>query len=126
MSFYRFLYTVTGLFALALSALLLLAPRVYLSLYVEDYDPAMAFAAQRLAPAILGLGALLLLARDLPDGAFAARFAGFASLVWFGVAGTGVFHFATGIATPMILAAAASEALLGLLFLLAAWGKRAR
>ncbi|UWQ94270.1 hypothetical protein K3728_11080 [Rhodobacteraceae bacterium M385] len=126
MNFYRVLYTLTGLFALALSALLLLAPRIYLSLYVPSYDPAMAFAAQRLAPAIFGLGALVFLARDLPDGAFAARFAGFAALVWFGVAGTGVFHFATGVATPMILAAAASEAALGALFLLAAWGKRAR
>ncbi|WP_341861717.1 hypothetical protein [Gymnodinialimonas sp. 57CJ19] len=126
MNYYRVLYTVTGLFALVLSALLLLAPRIYLSLYVPNYDPAMAFAAQRLAPAVSGLGVLLLLARDLPDGAFAARFAGLAALVWFGVAGTGVFHFATGVATPMILTAAVSEATLGVLFLIAARGKSAR
>ena len=122
---YHLVFTVTGAFAAVLGALLLLAPDIYLKLYVVEYDQTMAFAAQRLAPAIVGLGALLLLARDLPPGPFAARFAALTALVWFGVAATGVFHFSTGSANANILVAAALEILLGLIFLVAARGHRA-
>lgn len=124
MTFYRALYTVAGVFALLLGVVLVLIPQLYLSLYLALYDPAMAFPAQRFAPAIIGLGALLLLARDLPDGPFASRFAGLSSLVWFAVAATGVFHFATGVATSAILVAAAIEVGLGALFVVASRTKR--
>lgn len=117
---YRVLFTVTGLFALALGVLLLVAPQAYLSLYVQIEGVQSLFAAQRLAPAIAGLGALLLLARSAEAGPFASRFAALTSLVWFGVAATGVYHFTSGVAGPAILVAAASEVVLGLLFLLAA------
>ncbi|ABD54913.1 hypothetical protein [Jannaschia sp. CCS1] len=125
MSLYGALYTAAGVFALLLGVVLILIPQLYLSLYVALYDPAMAFPAQRLGPAVIGLGALLLLARDLPDGPFASRFAGLSALVWFAVAATGVFHYATGVATSAILVAAAIEVALGLLFVLAARTKRA-
>ena len=123
---YRVLFTVTGLFALVLGVILLATPQVYLSLYVPHYDPVnMPFAAQRLSPAIMGLGALLLLASTLPPGTFASRFAGLTALVWVGVAATGVFHYLTGTATFAILVAAGSEIFLGVLFALAARSHRA-
>ena len=122
---FRVLFTVTGCFAIVLGIILLLWPGAYLSLYVPRYDPNMPFAAQRLAPAIVGLGALLLLARTLPAGPFATRFAALTALVWFGVAATGVFHYATGVATSNILIAGVAEVALGVLFLGAARSHRA-
>lgn len=117
---YRWLFLISGVFALLLGVLLIVAPQIYLSLYVETYGTPMAFAAQRLAPAIMGLGALLLLARSQPEGPFVVRFAALSSLVWFGVAATGVFHFQTGVANSNILVAAGTEVVLGALFLMAA------
>ena len=114
------LFTFVGLFTLVLGVILIVAPRAYLSLYVPDFQVSMVFAAQRLAPAIIGLGALLLLARDLARGVFAARFAALMSLVWFGVAATGVFHYATGVAAAGILIAGVTEVILGTLFVIAA------
>ncbi|WP_439142731.1 hypothetical protein [Pseudooctadecabacter sp.] len=123
---FRILFTITGAFALVLGVILLMAPQAYLSLYVPQYDPVnMPFAAQRLSPAIMGLGALLLLASTLPPGAFASRFSGLTALVWVGVAATGVFHYLTGTATFAILVAAGSEIALGVLFGLAAHSHRA-
>lgn len=116
----RILFTVSGLFALLLGVLLLFAPRLYLSLYVVNYSDEMAFAAQRLAPVVAALGGVLLLVRDAPPGPFARRFTSVTSCVWFGVAGTGIYHFATGTATFAILVAAALEIALGIAFVLAA------
>jgi len=123
---YRGLFTLVGLFALLLGAILLLAPRAYLSLYVPVYDPInMPFAAQRLSPAIGGLGALLLLASTLPPSLFASRFAALTAVVWFGVAATGVFHYVSGTATFAILVAALTEVILGALFLVVSRSHRA-
>lgn len=116
---YRGLFSVTAVFAAALGLLLIFAPQVYLSLYVTPASPEMGFAAQRLAPAIVGLAALLWIARDLPSGPFAANFALISFLVWFGVAATGVYHFATGVAGTAILIAGVTEVILGVLFVIA-------
>lgn len=116
---YRGLFTVTAVFAAAIGAVLIFAPRVYLSLYVTPITPDMTFAAQRLAPAIVGLAALLWLARDLPAGPFPAAFSLIAAGVWFGVAATGLYHFATDMAGVGILVAAATEVILGVLFVIA-------
>lgn len=115
----RVVFLVVGLFAVALGLLLLLAPRLYLSLYVPQFDSHMIFAAQRFSPVIAGLGGLLIWARSLPDVPL-AKVAGLTALVWFCVAGTGLFHYATGVATTAILTASAIEAALGVLFGLAA------
>jgi len=116
---YRPLMTVVGIVAMVLGVLILFAPRLYLSLYVPGYAPDMAFAAQRLAPAVIGLGALMWVVRDLPAGAVASKVSLIAALVWAGVAATGVFHYATGAASFNIVIAAASEVILALLFLVA-------
>jgi hypothetical protein len=121
---FRVLFLTVGIAAVALSLLLLLAPQTYLSLYV-DVTEGSTFAARRLAPAVFGLGALLVLASSLPKGAFAARFATLGALVWFAIAATGIYDFTTGTANANILVAAASEALLGVLFLIAARSHRA-
>ena len=114
------LFTVTGLFAVVLGVLLLASPETYLSLYALDYTPAMNFPAQRFAPVILGVGALLLLARDVPPGPFAARFSMLVGATWFLVAATGVYHFATGSFATSLLVAAGLELLLGVAFMIAA------
>lgn len=114
------LFTLVGAAGVLLGIVLIIAPRAYLSLYVPEFEDAMGFAAQRLSPAIIGLGALLILARDLPRGAFASRFATLTALVWFGVAATGVFHYFSGLATVGILVAGGTEIILGLLFVIAA------
>ena len=121
---FRPLCIIVGGFAIGLGLVLLLAPRAYLDLYVDSDTTAMAFAAQRLSPAIIGLGALLVLISGQPPGPFAARFAMVTALVWFAVAATGVFHYAMGVANVNILIAAVTEVILGLLFMIA--GRRHR
>lgn len=121
---YRALFTLVGLAAIALGVLLLVAPHLYLDLYTDLSDEAT-FAARRLSPAVIGLGAILLATSTLPKGALAARIATIGALVWFGVAATGMFHYATGVAQANILIAAGTELLLGLLFALAARTHRA-
>lgn len=113
-----------GVFAAGVGVILVVAPLVYLSLYVAEPTPEMTFAAQRLGPAIAGLGVLLFLARDLPAGRFAIQFATVAALVWIVIAATGVFHFLTGVATQAILIAAATEVAMAALFLIAAREKQ--
>lgn len=104
---------------MALGLLLIFAPMVYLSLYVPDATSDMAFAAQRFAPAVIGLGALIWAARGLPSGAVAATLCLIGAGIWGGVAATGVFHYLSGIAGSSILVAASSEVILALLFLIA-------
>ena len=116
---YRALFISVGLGVMAVGAVLVLWPQLYLSLYVT-YDPAMAFPARRFAPALIGLGALMLAARSLPPGPFPARFALLAAAVWVGIAATGVAAYLAGTAGGGILIASATELLLGGLFFAAA------
>ncbi len=118
---FKLLMTIVGLFAGLLGVVLLVMPQVYLSLYVVDYTPQMDFAAQRFAPVVIGLGALLFSVRNAAPSPIVVALTGIAALVWFGVAGTGVFHYATGIAGASILVAAASEAVLGVIFAVTFW-----
>ncbi|MEO0502714.1 MAG: hypothetical protein AAFZ14_05270 [Pseudomonadota bacterium] len=121
---YRPLYAATGVFAVLLGGLLLVAPELYLDVYLTSPDASRAFAARRLAPAVIGLGAVLFLMRSLGPGPVSVRFAVVTACVWFGVAATGVYDFSTGTAQGSILVAAAIETLLGILFLAAARGLR--
>ena len=114
------LFALTGLAAIALGLVLLAAPQLYLGLYIAAPEQAAQFPAQRFAPAIVGLGALLFAARDLAPSPFAARFAAIAAAVWFGVSATGVMHYLSGTAGVAIVVAAGSEIVLGALFLAAA------
>ena len=117
---YRPLFATSGVFAVLLGGLLLVAPELYLDVYLTSPDASRAFAARRLAPAVIGLGAVLFLMRSLGPGPVAVRFAVVTACVWFGVAATGVYDFSTGTAQGSILVAAAIETLLGILFLVAA------
>jgi len=121
---YRPLFAAAGVFAIALGVLLLVAPELYLDAYLVAPDDSRAFAARRLAPAVMGLGAVLLLMRSLAPGPVLIRFSGITACVWFGVAATGAYDFATGTAHGSILIAAVIEVVLGGLFLLAARGIR--
>ena len=124
MMLYRPLFAVTGVFAVLLGVLLLVAPELYLDVYLTAPDASRGFAARRLAPAVIGLAAVLFLMRSVSPGPVLQRFAVVTACVWFGVAATGVYDFATGTAHGSILIAAVIEVLLGLLFLAAARGAR--
>ena len=113
---YRPLLTVVGGLVVALGAFLIIAPKMYLTLYLPNYTADFAFAAQRLAPAIMGLGAIMLAARTLPPGSFPVALTLIAACVWAGVAATGLYHYATGVASVGILIAAVTEVILALLF----------
>ena len=121
---YRGLFSIVSVLVIALGVVLIVAPQAYLSLYLTSYSADHAFAAQRLAPAIIGLGALMWVARSLEPGPLAVSFAGIAALVWIGVAATGVFHFMTGVANANILVAAGTEVALAVIFAIAS--RRAR
>ncbi|MCK0148886.1 hypothetical protein MWU54_02530 [Marivita sp. S6314] len=122
----RVLLLLTGLFVIAIGAVLLIAPQTYLSLYVVAYDPGMDFAARRFAPAVLGLGVLLCLARSLPDGQFLTSLCAICGLAFLGVAVTGGHAWLSGQAKDTILVAAAIECVIAVLFLAtAAKGARA-
>ncbi|MCF2904153.1 hypothetical protein L0666_04065 [Octadecabacter sp. CECT 8868] len=116
---YRPLMSVVGIFAALLGLVLVFAPLLYLSLYVPDATPDMAFAAQRLSPVVVGLGALIWAARGLSAGPVASTLCLIGAGVWGGVAATGVFHYLSGTAGFSILIAAFSELVLGLLFFIA-------
>ncbi|MCF6443416.1 hypothetical protein [Nereida sp. MMG025] len=118
---FRALLTVSGVFAVALGLLLLIAPDAYLAVYVDVSD-GMGFGARRLSPAIIGLGVVLLLVAPMPPGPFPSRFAAATAFVWLGVAATGIYDFLTGTAHANILLAAVTEVILGALFL---WAARA-
>ncbi|MEL6959138.1 MAG: hypothetical protein AAGL89_09340 [Pseudomonadota bacterium] len=113
---FRFVFLATGLFCIALGALVIMAPRTYLTLYAVSYSPEMDFAAQRLGAGLIGLGGFMGLIRLLPPSPLALRFALMVALVWVVTALTGVLHFVTGVATANILIAAALEVGLAALF----------
>ncbi|MCW1952137.1 MAG: hypothetical protein KIH44_012325 [Octadecabacter sp.] len=116
---YRPLLSVIGPLAILLGLVLIFAPKLYLSLYVLEYSADMGFAAQRLGPAVAGLGALLWAARGLPAGPIPATLCFIGACVWATIAATGLFHFASGVATINIVIAGISEGVLAVLFFLA-------
>lgn len=117
----RVLFLATGVFVILIGAVLLVAPEIYIRLYIVEYAPGMDFAARRFAPALVGLGALLLFARDLPSGRFLTALCAITGVVFWGVAATGLHAWSTDVAKPSILVAAAVEVILGALFLRVAW-----
>ncbi|MFP7572093.1 hypothetical protein ACGKZZ_15090 [Marivita sp. S2033] len=116
----RWLLLFTGCFAISIGLVLLIAPQSYLGLYAVNYTPDMDFAARRFSPAVLGLGALLLIARNLPGSRFLANLCLITGLVFLGVAATGLHAWLGGTARATILIAAATEVTLAALFLVAA------
>ncbi|MFP7675189.1 hypothetical protein ACG74X_17710 [Marivita sp. S0852] len=116
----RLLLLATGLFVSAIGVVLLIRPDSYIALYVLSYDPGMTFAARRLAPAIIGLGGVLLLARTLPKGRFLSGLCLICGCAFLGVAATGVHAWLTDLAKPAILVAAGIEGTIAAAFLTAA------
>lgn len=114
---HRIVLLLTAAFVILIGAILLIAPEVYLQLYAADYLPGMDFGVRRFAPAVLGLGALLFLARDLPVGRFLVSLCLLTGLVFWGVAGTGLHAYLTGAARHTIMIAAAVEIVIGAVFL---------
>ena len=121
---HRVLLVLTGVFVFLIGALLLISPESYLQVYATDYVAGMDFPARRFSAALLGLGVLLILARDLPPGSFLVALCGVTGVVFWIVAGTGVSAWMTGVAKPAILIAVLVEVILGALFLWAALSVR--
>lgn len=114
---HRGLLLATGVFVLLIGAVLLVAPQAYFQLYATDYGSGMDFPARRFSPAVLALGAVLILARSLQPGPFLASLCLICALAFLGVAGTGLLAWSQGIARPSILGAAAIEVVIAALFL---------
>lgn len=117
---HRALFATVGVFVGVIGLILLLIPGSYIEVYAVAYDPNMTFAARRFAPALIGLAAILLLARTLPTGPFLSTLCLISAIVFLLVATTGVNAWATGVAKPAILYAAALEVAIAALFLWAA------
>ena len=116
----RPLFLVTGLFLMLLGGVLLVVPSVYLAIYIDPALPQMDFAARRFAPAVIGLGAVLVVIRSLRDAAVLRQFALITAAVWIGVAATGIYAYGQGVAGFAIVVASGLEAVIGLLFVRAA------
>ena len=116
----RPLFLVTGLFLMLLGGVLVAAPGVYLSIYIDPPLPQMDFAARRFAPAVIGLGAVLLVTRGLDDTAVLRQIALVTAAVWIGVAATGIYAYGQGTAGLAIVVASGLEAIIGVLFVRAA------
>jgi hypothetical protein len=115
---HRLLLLLTGAFVIAIGVTLLVAPGAYLRLYVTDYVSGMDFSARRFAPAVLGLGVLLLFARDLTVGRFLIALLMLTGFVFWGVAATGVHALLTVDARSTLLIAVAIEVIIGAIFLI--------
>lgn len=108
---------VVGAFVCLVGLVLIVAPDAYFQLYATHYVPGMDFPARRFAPAVLALGAVLLVARSLEPGPFAAVLCLITAFAFLGVAGTGLLAWWDGIARAAILWAAALESAIAVLFL---------
>ena len=117
---HRALFSVVAVFLALIGLVLLLNPESYLSIYVIDYDTGMDFAARRFAPVVLAMAVVLWLARNLSDFVFVKQLCWMAVLAFWAVAATGVHAWATGQAGAAILVAAATEVVVGALFVVAA------
>ncbi|OSQ51259.1 hypothetical protein [Marivita geojedonensis] len=113
----RALLLATGLFVALIGALLMVAPQAYFQFYATEYVSGMDFPARRFSPALLALGALLIMARSLESGPFLSRLCLLTGLAFLAVAATGVHDWASGIARPAILGAAGLEVAVGVVFL---------
>lgn len=114
---HRVAFLVVGGFVVCVGLVLLLAPDTYFKLYAVAYVPGMDFPARRFAPAVMALGALLLVARRLESGPFLATLCLICALAFLGVAATGVQAWHSNVARPAILGAAALEVVIALVFL---------
>jgi hypothetical protein len=114
---HRAAFLVVGGFVVVVGLVLLLAPGSYFQLYAVTYVPGMDFPARRFAPAVMALGALLLVARSVPPGPFLATLCLICALAFLGVAATGVEAWHANVARPAILGAAALELVIAGVFL---------
>jgi hypothetical protein len=108
----------TAVFVFFNGATLLVAPEAYPRLYVITCASGMEIGARRFAPAVIGLGALLIPARDLAKGRFLTALMVLTGLVFWGVAATGIHAYFGDVARPTILVAVDSATVLGTVFLL--------
>lgn len=112
----RGLFIFTAFCCLALFLLLVSSGGYYAETYGVTGDAGAVFISRRASPMFLGLAALLWMARDLPRGPGRDAICIGMAVMWAGIAVTGVYEFATGVAKPAILLAAVAETGLALGF----------
>lgn len=113
---YRLAATLTAIIYVILFPILLLVPDSYMATYGVTSTDAAAFMSRRSAPVLLAFAAVLWLARDAePSPARRAICAG-VIVCFAGIALTGIYEFATGLAAWPILIAAAGELLVAAVF----------
>jgi hypothetical protein len=116
---FRITAIVSAIVFLALFGLLLVDGRLYVATYGVPQDAGADFLARRAAPLFLGLAVILWMLRDLPVGATRDALCLGMVPLWFGIAATGVYEYATGQASAAVLVAAAAAILIGGVFLVA-------
>ena len=117
------LFRVAATMAAALSAalflFLLIAPATFVELYGASGDAGAEFMGRRAAPIFAGLAIVFWLGRNADDSPLRRAVSLGSAIIFSGVALTGVWAFADGSAGWVILASAAAELSLGVLFALA-------
>lgn len=106
---YRLACRITAVLFVILFGVFLLAPGVYMALYGVPADAGGMFLGQRASPMFLGLALLLWLLRDQTVASVQKAVALAMITIFAGIAATGIWDFATGIANATILLAAAGE-----------------
>jgi len=101
----RALLLAIGVLVILIGEVLLVSPEIYIGLYAVEDTARMGCAARRFTSAMIGLGALVLFARDLPQSRFPSALCAITGLAFSGVAATGVHAWSTGVAKPEILIA---------------------
>lgn len=113
----RILCILTAIFCLALFLLLLTSGGFYARTYGVTADLGAVFISRRASPMFLGLAVVLWMARDLPQGTARDAICIGMAVTWAGIAVTGLYDYATGVARFPIALAAVAETGLALAFL---------
>ena len=114
---YRTAASLVAVVCAVLALLFILAPHLYAPTYGVEADTGAVFITRRAGPGFLGLALILWVSRDAPASKLRGGVAMGAALCFAGVAATGVFDWARGVASASILIAAVSEVLLAVVLI---------
>ena len=106
---YKFVASLVAAVCVVLFALFMFAPQLYAPTYGVTADTGAVFMTRRASPMFLALAWILWASRDAPRSALRDSVSFGGALSFAAVAATGVFEWATGVASSAILVAAVSE-----------------
>lgn len=113
---FRFVAMFVAVVCLVLFFLLLGWPGSYTATYGVDGDTGASFMARRASPMFLGLAVMLWMVRDAGAGPSRRAIGLGVAITFVGIAATGLFEYARGVANPAIVVAAVAEVLIAAAF----------